>query len=66
MNAIRAAAVLSHAFTKDFKKKGSLETHFSNSTHEADFTEAECIVAFFDFVHAALELDAFFLVRFFD
>ena len=59
-------AVLLHTFAEVFEKDSAFKAHFADAAHKTDFSKAEHIVGFFDFVHAPFELDAFSLVRNFD
>ena len=59
-------AILLHTFTEVFKKDSALKAHFADAAHQTDFPEAECIIGFFDFVHAPFELDTFSLIGNFD
>ena len=58
--------VLAHAFAQGFEEEGAFEAHFTDAAHEAYFAEAIGVIAFFDFVHTAFEVDAFVAVGSFD
>lgn len=59
------SSIFLHPFSKNFKKKCTLKSHFANATHEANFSKAIGIIAFFDFVHASFQLNAFLFVGLF-
>lgn len=59
---VDAVTVLAHAFAQSFEEEGAFEAHFTDAAHQAHFAEAVCVIAFFDFVHASFEVDAFVAV----
>lgn len=59
-------ALFLHAFGKGLEEYSTFETHFLDTTFETYFAEPKGVIVLLDFIHSALEFNAFLLVCFFD